>query len=125
MSGAKRILVEHAGSTGMERLLAIEEEKLKPGGGGLFEGNATLAVTKEILQAGVSPVGSCPGAPEPVDAEIREEAEIECKDAPADYSEKNLHCRSRGFCQIKDLLEFNSSLGSPTVFAKALTQPLE
>lgn len=48
---------------GMERSFAREVEKLKLGAGDLFEGEAIVAITKAILQAGVSYVGGYPGAP--------------------------------------------------------------
>jgi len=48
---------------GMERSFAGEVEKLKLGDGEVFEGEAIVAVTKAILQAGVAYVGGYPGAP--------------------------------------------------------------
>ncbi|GAB4306556.1 MAG: indolepyruvate ferredoxin oxidoreductase subunit alpha [Roseovarius sp.] len=48
---------------GMERSFAREVEKLRLGAGEIFEGEAIVAVTKAILQAGVSYVGGYPGAP--------------------------------------------------------------
>ncbi len=56
-------LIDSAGTGGMERSFAREVEKLKLGEGELFEGEAILAITKAILQAGVSYVGGYPGAP--------------------------------------------------------------
>jgi indolepyruvate ferredoxin oxidoreductase alpha subunit len=50
-------------SLGVERSFAREVEKLKLGAGAVFEGEAILAVTKAILQSGVSYVGGYPGAP--------------------------------------------------------------
>ena len=52
-----------AGTGGMERSFAGEVEKLKLGDGDLFEGEAILAITKALLQAGVAYVGGYPGAP--------------------------------------------------------------
>jgi len=54
---------EHAGASGMERSFAREVDKLKLGAGDVFEGEAILAVTKALLQSGVSYVGGYPGAP--------------------------------------------------------------
>ena len=54
---------EAAGASGMERSFAREVDKLKLGAGEHFEGEAILAVTKALLQAGVSYVGGYPGAP--------------------------------------------------------------
>jgi len=48
---------------GMERSFAREVEKLKIGAGEVFEGEAILAITKALLQAGVAYVGGYPGAP--------------------------------------------------------------
>ncbi len=59
----KRKTVNIAGASGMERSFASEVEKLKLGEGDLFEGEAILALTKAILQAGVAYVGGYPGAP--------------------------------------------------------------
>ncbi len=52
-----------AGIGGMERSFSGEVEKLKLGGGDVFEGEAILAITKALLQAGVAYVGGYPGAP--------------------------------------------------------------
>jgi indolepyruvate ferredoxin oxidoreductase alpha subunit len=46
-----------------ERSFAREVQRLRLGAGGLFEGEAILAVTKALLQAGVSYVGGYQGAP--------------------------------------------------------------
>jgi indolepyruvate ferredoxin oxidoreductase alpha subunit len=46
-----------------ERSFAREVQTLRLGAGGLFEGEAILAVTKALLQAGVSYVGGYQGAP--------------------------------------------------------------
>ncbi len=46
-----------------ERSFALEAEKLLLGEGDEFHGEAILAVTKALLQAGVSYVGGYPGAP--------------------------------------------------------------
>jgi indolepyruvate ferredoxin oxidoreductase alpha subunit len=54
---------EQAGASGMERSFAREVDKLKLGAGEDFEGEAILAVTKALLQSGVSYVGGYPGAP--------------------------------------------------------------
>ncbi len=51
------------GASGMERSFARQVEKLKLGEGEVFEGEAILAITKALLQAGVSYVGGYPGAP--------------------------------------------------------------
>lgn len=51
------------GIGGMERSFAREVEKLKLGQGDVFEGEAILAITKALLQAGVAYVGGYPGAP--------------------------------------------------------------
>ncbi|MFQ5622023.1 MAG: thiamine pyrophosphate-dependent enzyme [Paracoccaceae bacterium] len=51
------------GVSGMERSFAREVEKLTLGNGEVFEGEAILAVTKALLQAGVAYVGGYPGAP--------------------------------------------------------------
>lgn len=48
---------------GMERSFAGEVKKLRLGEGELFEGEAIVAVTKALLQSGVSYVGGYPGAP--------------------------------------------------------------
>ena len=47
----------------MERSFAKEVEQLKLGAGGLFQGEAILAVTKALLQSGVAYVGGYQGAP--------------------------------------------------------------
>ncbi len=47
----------------MERSFKSEIEKLKLGEGQIFQGEGILAVTKALLQAGVSYVGGYPGAP--------------------------------------------------------------
>ncbi|SLN76363.1 thiamine pyrophosphate-dependent enzyme [Oceanibacterium hippocampi] len=47
----------------MERSFAREVEKLKLGDGELFEGEGILAITKALLQSGVSYVGGYQGAP--------------------------------------------------------------
>ena len=51
------------GTGGMERSFAREVEKLKSGAGEVFEGEAILAITKALLQAGIAYVGGYPGAP--------------------------------------------------------------
>ena len=51
------------GIGGMERSFAREVEKLKLGHGETFDGEAILAITKALLQAGVAYVGGYPGAP--------------------------------------------------------------
>ena len=51
------------GASGMERSFAREVTKLTLGDGERFEGEAILAITKALLQAGVSYVGGYPGAP--------------------------------------------------------------
>lgn len=56
-------LIDSAGTGGMERSFAREVEKLKLGDGEVFEGEAILAITKAILQAGVAYIGGYPGAP--------------------------------------------------------------
>ncbi|ROR32499.1 indolepyruvate ferredoxin oxidoreductase subunit alpha [Inmirania thermothiophila] len=48
---------------GMERSFAAEVDKLRLGAGEVFHGEAILAVTKALLQAGVAYVGGYPGAP--------------------------------------------------------------
>jgi indolepyruvate ferredoxin oxidoreductase alpha subunit len=48
---------------GMERSFAREVEKLTKGKGEVFEGEGILAITKALLQAGISYVGGYPGAP--------------------------------------------------------------
>ncbi len=48
---------------GMERSFAAEVHKLKLGEGEAFHGEAILALTKALLQAGVAYVGGYPGAP--------------------------------------------------------------
>ena len=48
---------------GTERSFAGEVRKLQLGTGETFHGEAILAVTKGLLQAGVSYVGGYPGAP--------------------------------------------------------------
>ncbi|MBL6959232.1 MAG: indolepyruvate ferredoxin oxidoreductase subunit alpha [Rhodospirillales bacterium] len=48
---------------GQERSFAKEVEKLMLGDGQVFHGEAIVAVTKGLLQAGVSYVGGYPGAP--------------------------------------------------------------
>ena len=62
-AGENSAIVYQAGAGGMERSFAREVEKLKLGKGEVFEGEAILAITKAILQAGVSYVGGYPGAP--------------------------------------------------------------
>jgi len=52
-----------AGTGGMERSFAREVKKLELGEGDVFEGEAILAITKAILQAGVAYIGGYPGAP--------------------------------------------------------------
>ena len=47
----------------MERSFATEIESLKLGEGEIFHGEGILAVTKALLQAGVSYVGGYQGAP--------------------------------------------------------------
>ena len=47
----------------MERSFKEEVEKLKLGEGETFHGEAILAVTKALLQSGVSYVGGYQGAP--------------------------------------------------------------
>ncbi len=59
----KHTVFRQAGTSGMERSFAREVEKLKLGAGEVFEGEAILAVTKALLQAGVAYVGGYPGAP--------------------------------------------------------------
>jgi indolepyruvate ferredoxin oxidoreductase alpha subunit len=49
--------------SGRERSFVREAEKLRLGAGEVFHGEAILAVTKALLQAGVSYVGGYPGAP--------------------------------------------------------------
>ncbi len=51
------------GSGGMERSFAAEVQKLRLGEGETFHGEAILAITKALLQAGVAYVGGYPGAP--------------------------------------------------------------
>ncbi len=51
------------GASGMERSFAKDVEKLLLGDGEVFEGEAILAITKALLQAGVAYVGGYPGAP--------------------------------------------------------------
>ncbi len=51
------------GATGMERSFEREVGKLNLGAGERFEGEAILAITKALLQAGVAYVGGYPGAP--------------------------------------------------------------
>jgi len=48
---------------GMERSFAGELSKLKLGDGEIFHGEAIIAITKALLQSGVSYVGGYPGAP--------------------------------------------------------------
>lgn len=63
-SAARRHTVyEQAGTSGMERSFAREAKRLKLGAGEIFQGEAILAVTKALLQSGVSYVGGYPGAP--------------------------------------------------------------
>jgi indolepyruvate ferredoxin oxidoreductase, alpha subunit len=50
-------------SSGMERSFAAEVQKLTLGEGETFHGEAILALTKALLQAGVAYVGGYPGAP--------------------------------------------------------------
>ncbi|MCW5698997.1 MAG: indolepyruvate ferredoxin oxidoreductase subunit alpha, partial [Rhodospirillales bacterium] len=52
-----------AGASGMERSFAEDVIKLTLGEGQVFEGEAILAITKALLQAGVAYVGGYPGAP--------------------------------------------------------------
>lgn len=59
----KSAVMYRAGAGGMERSFAREVESLKLGKGEVFEGEAILAITKAILQAGVAYVGGYPGAP--------------------------------------------------------------
>lgn len=47
----------------MERSFASEIESLKVGDGDVFHGEEILAVTKALLQSGVSDVGGYQGAP--------------------------------------------------------------
>ena len=47
----------------MERTFAREVEMLRKGNGEHFEGEGILAITKALLQAGVSYVGGYQGAP--------------------------------------------------------------
>src|SRR3990167_10623884 len=47
----------------MERSFEAEVELLKPGAGSTFHGEGILAVTKALLQSGVSYVGGYQGAP--------------------------------------------------------------
>ncbi len=63
MKARGHTVFEHAGASGMERSFAREVKKLKLGAGELFEGEAILAITKALLQSGVSYVGGYPGAP--------------------------------------------------------------
>ncbi len=51
------------GASGMERSFADDVAKLTLGEGEVFHGEAILAVTKALLQAGVAYVGGYPGAP--------------------------------------------------------------
>lgn len=59
----RHTVYQQAGTGGTERSFAREVENLKLGDGDLFEGEAILAVTKALLQAGVAYVGGYPGAP--------------------------------------------------------------
>jgi indolepyruvate ferredoxin oxidoreductase, alpha subunit len=54
---------DQAGISGMERSFVKEVEKLNLKKGEIFEGEAILAITKALLQAGVAYVGGYPGAP--------------------------------------------------------------
>ena len=53
----------HKQEAGTERSFAREVEKLRLGDGEIFHGEAIVAVTKGLLQAGVAYVGGYPGAP--------------------------------------------------------------
>ena len=61
----------------MERSFALEIERLKLGDGEVFHGDGILAVTKALLQWGVSCVRGCqgalPGADAALDAVLRGE----------------------------------------------------
>ena len=57
------------GGTAVARVLSVERsykkeiEKLLMGSGHLFHGEGILAITKALLQSGISYVGCYPGAP--------------------------------------------------------------
>jgi len=53
----------HSATKGMERSFEAEVKKLTLGAGQTFHGEAIIALTKGLLQAGVSYVGGYPGAP--------------------------------------------------------------
>lgn len=54
---------KHRATAGMERSFASEVRKLTLGADETFHGEAILAITKALLQAGVAYVGGYPGAP--------------------------------------------------------------
>jgi indolepyruvate ferredoxin oxidoreductase alpha subunit len=63
MNGARRVLAARREARVAERSFAREVEDLKLGAGEVFRGEGILAITKALLQSGVSYVGGYQGSP--------------------------------------------------------------